>query len=73
MLTFKANGIVWTGFRPYFMGRIEPHTQLIIAWFEGDPELWEVEDSPAARSSLLDYYRNEWGPDRVTYEIFNRT
>jgi hypothetical protein len=42
---------------------------VVIAWFDGEPDLWVVNIDDGGLEVLKKLYSDEWGPDRVTYTV----
>lgn len=46
---------------------------VVIAWFDGEPDLWLVEDA-AGLKELRRYYTDEWGPERpIPFTILKKS
>lgn len=74
MLTYTVNEgprqTVHHGFaRFYGPDQLTAGRQLVIAWFDGDADLWLVE-SVDGFNALRAYYDDEWGPGRTTFQSF---
>lgn len=69
-MEYILDGKVHKGFQQVYLQRdIAPGTVLVIAWFDGEPDLWLVENHEGFKA-LKKYYSDEWGAERVTYQCF---
>ena len=65
-MKFIRDNVEYEGFKVLSIhDRIGPLQYVVLAWFEGDPELWLVENE-AGYDQLIKMYNDEWGPDRAT-------
>lgn len=76
--TFVQDGVTYKGFtryvRPVVFSTVTERLghKLIIAWFDGEPDLWLVEGM-SGLEALRAFYAAEWGPDRTTFQTFIQT
>jgi hypothetical protein len=63
------DGVEWPGFqRVTRPASAPPESILVIAWFDGEPELWAAE-GPEGIESLRQYYRAEWGDRDIPFTL----
>jgi hypothetical protein len=66
--TLRSNGKVVGEYQGFQSIRTKPKGPLeglvVIAWFEGEPNLWQIENG-AGLEQLKKYYTDDWGPTRV--------
>ena len=62
---------IWTGFSSLTDRRVhlEPGHVLVIAWFDGEPDLW-VADGEAGIQELRRAYREDWGDRDIPFDTF---
>ncbi len=60
-MKYTVQGVrVYEGFMPFNAPKSlteHPDAKLIVAWFDGEPDLWLVTD----RSQLVKLYEEDWG------------
>jgi hypothetical protein len=49
-----------------------PALLLVVAWFDGEPDLWLVDNTGAALEELKRYYRDDWGDRDVPMTVYQR-
>lgn len=71
-MEFRSDDRVYTGFRRISNRRlVQPTEILIIAWFDGEPDLW-VAENEAGVMELRRYYVDDWGGDReIPFDMFH--
>lgn len=50
---------------------LHPGAQLVVAWFDGEADLWLVLGTEGEQA-LQRYYEDDWGPGRTTFDVFLR-
>ena len=48
---------------------VQPTDTMIIAWFDGEPDLWLCDD-PHAEAEILRFYADDFGDNRVSLQRF---
>jgi len=66
-MKFISDNVEWNGFQKMSTSALQ-HTLLVIAWFDGEPELWNC-DGDDGVESLRRYYRNDWGDRDIPFTI----
>jgi hypothetical protein len=68
MLTYTIDSVKHVGFtrltRP--SQTVQPDTSVVIAWFDGEPELWIVENA-SGYIALRKMYTDEWGDREIPF------
>lgn len=60
-MQFTVDDVVYSGFQSASrQNSIKPDNILVIAWFDGEPELWVVENATGVEN-LRQMYHNTWG------------
>ena len=70
-LSFIQNDVKFEGFKPYTNPadmNFREH-RLVVAWFEGEPELW-ITDGKESLERVKALYEAEWGPGRVVLQEY---
>lgn len=62
----QYNGREYSGFTRFDGQIVQPGQQFIIAYFDGEPDLWLTDGTKTAVESLKRMYYEEWGANRVT-------
>lgn len=70
-MQFTSDGVLYKGFRrwPVNGGDTRYAAVLVVAWMEGEPELWQVEHS-FGRAQLARYYAERLPCIPVRFETF---
>lgn len=60
----------YVGFQAANFGGVSPMGAgfSVIAWFDGEPELWFAE-SPAGIIELRRYYKDQWGDQQIPFTV----
>ncbi len=69
-----SNGIEYPGVHSISTSngvQLAPDQVLVIAWFDGDPDLY-ILDHPRHLADLKRFYEVDWEADRVTYVMFRQ-
>lgn len=60
---------VYTGFQRVDRTTLTKTSMLVVAWFDGEPELWLV-DGQAGVEQLRKFYRDEWGDRMIPFDTW---
>ena len=65
-----SDGVEWKGFQAADTRRdaLPVGSLLVIAWFDGEPEVWAAENLRGV-DALRGYYRKEWGDREVPFTV----
>lgn len=64
-LSFRSNGTLYVGFKHLTCrADLANGCKLAIVWFDGEPDLWVVEDE-AGLANLKKFYTGEWDVERI--------
>lgn len=68
-MTHTIDGVTYHGFQRVSNPTNAPiDTILIIAWFDGEPDLWAAENLDGVES-LRRYYRADWGDRDIPFTL----
>lgn len=67
-MKYVMEGVEYRGFQN-LKRTAPPGSLIVVAWFDGDPELWNVEDNPASLESLRHLYHSQWGQRDIPFTI----
>ena len=60
----------YVGFSRLLRSELKPGSKVVIAWFDGEPELWMVEDEEGLQA-LRNYYRDDWGDREIPFTVLS--
>lgn len=62
-MRYVIDGVEYKGFQA-LKRSAPPGSLIVVAWFDGEPELWNVENNDIAIQSLRNLYTTQWGASR---------